>query len=258
MRRTPLFLSLLATALLVAASALPAAAGPGFDVGARGVYWFPSISGDVDTGDGKIDLESDLGLEDENFLGAEAFARVAWFGARAGFMPIKFDATNTLPGDITFEGVTFPSGTDVSTELDVKTADVEIDFAPRLTVPWLANAQLGLLVKGKFVDGTVTLSQGATKVEQDLKGVVPMVGVLAGAGVLKDRIRLDARVAGMAYGGHHLYEGDVCLSLVPFDLPVLDLALQGGYRFIDMDVEDGDLTANLTIAGPYAGVQLAF
>ena len=182
MSRTPFRLTLLAAALLLAASAHPAAAGPGFDVGARGVYWFPSVSGDVDTGDGKIDLESDLGLDDEDFLGAEAFARVAWFGARAGYMPIKFDATNTLPGDITFEGVTFPEGTDVSTEVELKTADLELAFAPRLTVPWLANAQLGLLVKGKFVDGTVTLSTTGTRVEQDLKGVVPMVGLLAGAG----------------------------------------------------------------------------
>lgn len=254
MRRTAL-LPLLALAMTL--SAAPAFAGPGFDIGARGIYWFPAATGSLDTGNGRIDAKSDLGLDKESLPGAEAFVRVLWLGARAGYMPVKFESEKSVGTLPSFGGVNF-SNSKVVTKVDLKTADLELSFAPKITVPWLANLYAGVLVKGKLVDGTVALDNGTRKETRDLKGVIPMVGVTAGAGVLKDMIRVDGRVAGIAWSGNHLYEGDVYLSFSPFDPPVVDLKLQGGYKVIDLKLEDGDLRAEMRIKGPYAGVQLDF
>jgi outer membrane protein len=261
MRRPPLRTAFLAAALLLLAAA-PALAETGFEVGARGIYWFPDLSGDAAyKNEASIDLDSTLGVDRKNQAGAEAFARILWFGARAGYMPLKFEGNATLAAPVTFRGTSFSGA--VATDVDLKTADLEVNFTPlRLSIPWLANAYAGILVKGKLVDGSISLESPAStpsKVTEDVSGVVPMVGVTAGAGVLKDVVRVDARVAGIAYGGNHLYEGDAALSLSPRTILGVNFRLQGGYRIIDLDSEElGDVRAKLRIAGPYAGLQVDF
>ena len=54
---------------------------PGFEAGARGIYWFPDLSAQVQTFDPpptgtKLDAKNDLGIGDENFLSGEAFLRI--------------------------------------------------------------------------------------------------------------------------------------------------------------------------------------
>jgi hypothetical protein len=58
----------------------------------------------------------------------------------------------------------------------------------------------------------------------------------------------------MAYSGSHLYEVDAYASFAPFPF----VRLQGGLKYIDLKVDESDVTANLTLSGPYAGLQLSF
>jgi len=81
-----------------------------------------------------------------------------------------------------------------------------------------------------------------------------MIGLAAGAGFANNLVRADARVTGMAYSGNHLYEADVFASFVP--LPFL--RVQGGYRYIDLKVDEDDIVADLELKGPYIGAQLSF
>ena len=81
-----------------------------------------------------------------------------------------------------------------------------------------------------------------------------MVGIAVGAGFFQNLLRFDARVAGMAYSGNHLIEADAYASIVPFPF----LRLQGGYRYIDLKVDEDDLIADLDLKGPYVGAQLSF
>jgi hypothetical protein len=81
-----------------------------------------------------------------------------------------------------------------------------------------------------------------------------MVGLAAGAGVLKNVLRADARVTGIAYSGNHLYEADVFASFAPFPF----FRIQGGYRYIDLKLDEDDIVAELEMKGPYAGAQVSF
>jgi hypothetical protein len=80
------------------------------------------------------------------------------------------------------------------------------------------------------------------------------VGVAAGAGFLKDMVRADARVTGISYSGNHLFEVDAYASFSP--LPFLKI--QGGYRLIDLKIDEDDIEATLKLRGPYLGAQLSF
>jgi outer membrane protein len=258
MKRTALLPLLALVALLFAT---PAAAGPGFDVGARAYYWFPKMTGTVVTMVGAItdntefNVKDDLGVQDENIAAGEAFARIGRFRFRAGYTPLNFTGDKVLTRDIVFQGQTFSVGAPVHSKLDLKTIDGEIGVdILRPEVPVLANAYVGLLAKVKYVDGQVELTTTGTREVRDFHAPIPMVGAQGGIGVLGDWVRLDAKVAGIAYSGKHLYEGDIYASFSPVPF----VKLQGGYRAIDLKYDDNDFKAALKIKGPYVGLQAAF
>ncbi|MBI5576028.1 MAG: hypothetical protein HY896_06645 [Deltaproteobacteria bacterium] len=245
-------------AVLFLSAAVPAHASPGFEVGARGMYWFPDLDANVKTTvsgvTGEFDAKSDLGVGDENFPSGEAFLRVGRAHFRVGYTPVSFDGNNTISRNITFNGQTYTSGTNVITDLELKMADGEFQFdivRPNVAV---ANFNLGLILKVKYVDGKVELRSSAQTQTKDFKAPIPMIGLGAGAGFLKNMVRADARVTGVSYSGNHLFEGDgfVSFSPVPF------VSVQGGYRIIDLKIDDDDIVAKLKLKGPYVGVRLSF
>ena len=252
-------LALIAAALALPALAAPAFALPGFEAGARGSYWFPGLSAKIQTFTGsvagtKLDAKDDLGMKDENFASGEAFVRFGRLHIRVGCTPVSFDGSRTPSSPIVFNGRTFPAGVNVVSALDAKMldGDVQIDlFSPDAVA---AAANLGLIVKVKYVDGNAELSSAGTTEARDFRAPVPMVGLAAGVGVLKNTLRADARVTGIAYSGNHLFEGDVFVSVVPAPF----VRLQGGYRIIDLKVDTNDIVAELRMKGPYAGAQVSF
>ena len=255
MRRFPVLSAL----LLLIAMATPAAAMPGFEAGVRGSYWFPDLSAEIQTFDPapagtKFDAVDDLGIGDENFPSGEAFLRFGRFHLRVGYTQVSYDGSNTLSRTIVFNGQTFSVSDNVVSKLDVDMIDAEIQvdlIRPDLVA---ASFYLGLVGKVKFVDGEVELRSTALTEKQDFQAPIPMVGLAAGVGILKDLVRADARAAGMSYSGNHLFEGDAYLSIIPFPF----LRIQGGYRLIDLKVDDDDIVAELTMKGPYAGAQISF
>ncbi len=251
--------ALIAAAGMLLAMAAPAFALPGIEAGVRGYYWFPKLSANIQTFTGstagtRFDAKEDLGVTDENFPAGEAFVRFGRFHIRAGYTPVSYDGDKTLTKTIVFDGQTYAIGENVVSALDVKMIDGE--FQVDLLRPDLvaASFNLGVMVKVKYVDGSVELTSAGATETRDFKAPIPMVGLAAGVGVLKNVLRADARLAGMAYSGNHLYEGEAYASVVPMPF----FRIQGGYRYIDLKVDEDDILAELKIKGPYVGAQLSF
>ncbi|HSL92300.1 MAG TPA: hypothetical protein VK863_06595, partial [Candidatus Limnocylindrales bacterium] len=124
---------LILTAVLPLMAAVPAHALPGFEVGARGVYWFPDLSGSVQSltpppQGTEFDIKDDLNVGDENFPGGEASLRVGRFHIRVGYMPVTYDGNNQLTRQIVFNGQTFNVNDNVVSQLDLKMLDAEVQF----------------------------------------------------------------------------------------------------------------------------------
>lgn len=252
-------IALVSPVLALLAIAAPAFALPGLDVGVRGQYWFPDLSAKVQTftpplPDTKLDAKGDLGVKDEEFPSGEAFVRFGRVHLRVGYTPVSYDGSKTLSQQIEFNGQFFNAGVNVVSALDVTMldGDVQIDLLRPDVVAVAFN--LGLIVKVKYVDGTVELTGAGTAETKDFKAPIPMVGLAAGVGALKNVLRADARVTGIAYSGNHLYEGDVFASFAPVPF----FRIQGGYRYVDMKVDEDDIVAELKMKGPYAGAQVSF
>ncbi|GAB4368509.1 MAG: hypothetical protein Kow00128_13910 [Deltaproteobacteria bacterium] len=250
-----LALALLASALFAA----PARALPGLEAGVRGSYWFPNLSAKIQTFDPppvgtRFDAKDDLGVGDENFPSGEVFLRIGRFHLRAGYTPVSFDGNRTLTDNIVFNGQTFPVSQKVLSRLDVKMLDGEIQvdlFRPDLIA---ASFHLGLAARVKYLDGEVELRSATLTERKDFRAPIPMVGAAAGLGFLENMVRADVRAAGISYSGNHLYEADAWISFVPFPF----FRIQGGYRWIDLSVDEDDIVADLTLKGPYAGAQISF
>lgn len=248
------------SAAVFLAAAGSAFAAPGFEVGARGAYWFPKLSGNAQTTtngvpDTRFDVKDTLGMKNENFPFGEAFLRFGGTTLRIGYAQLSFDGNKTLSDNVTFNGQTFAVSDNVVSKLDMKMLDGELQFDLLRPDVGVVNFNLGLIVKVKYVDGKVELRsalQPATT--KDFKAPVPMVGVAAGVGALKDMVRMDARVAGIAYSGNHLFDADACASFAP--LPFV--RIQGGYRYIDLKIDEDDALASFKLSGPYVGAQVSF
>ncbi len=254
MRRILKVVTVAAGVLLTAGSAF---AAPGFEVGARGAYWFPKLTGSAQTnatGDTRFDFKDTLGVKDENIPFGEAFLRLGSTTLRVGYTQFTFDGSKTLSDNVTFNGTTFPVSDNVISGLDMKMLDGEVQFDFLRPDVGLAGFNLGLILKVKYVDGKVELRSTLRTETKDFKAPVPMVGAAAGVGFLKDMVRVDARATGIAYSGNHLYDVDAYASFAP--LPFV--RIQGGYRYIDLKIDKDDTLASFKLSGPYLGAQLSF
>lgn len=251
-------IALVLCALCLVSMAAPAFA---FEVGARGTYWFPKLSGTARSDQQglqgtEFDIKDDLGMENKGIPGGQAFIHAGNWHFRLGYAQVTFDGDRNVNRTITFGGQTFTAGERVVSRLETKMVDGEVQYdilAPDLVA---ASFNLGVLLRVKYFDGSVDLSvAGDNTASEDFKLPIPMLGVAAGVGFFKNFVRVDANVAGMGYGGSHLYEADAYASLIPFPF----MRLQGGYRYMDLKVDDApDIVASIKLKGPYAGLQIAF
>jgi outer membrane protein len=241
--------------LLMAGSAFAAS---GFEVGARGAYWFPKLTGSAQTnatGDTRFDFKDTLGVEDKNFPFGEAFLRLGNTTLRVGYTQIKFDGDKQLTETVVFNGTTYSATDNVTSMLDMKMIDGEVQYDFLRPDIGIAGFNIGLLLKVKYVDGKVELRSAlAGSTVKDFKAPIPMVGAAAGVGFLKDMVRVDARAAGIAYSGNHLYDADAYASFAP--LPFV--RIQGGYRYIDLKIDKDGTLASFKLKGPYVGAQVSF
>src|SRR6266542_30150 len=107
MRRILQGLAVAAGFLLMAGSAFAAS---GFEVGVRGAYWFPKLSGSAKTnatGDTRFDFKDTLGVGDENVPFGEAFLKLGNTTLRVGYSQLNFDGNKQLTQTVVFNGTTF-------------------------------------------------------------------------------------------------------------------------------------------------------
>ena len=246
--------------LLLLAGLVPGAAQAADRVGARVYYWFPDLSGTIAVSEAGIpgtslDVVGTLGVKDEDFVSGEAFFRLWRFVFRLGYTPVSYDGDAVLSQDIVFNGQTFSVSERVVSKLDMDMVDGEVEFE-LLRPDFVAfNLNLGVLAKVKYLDGFAELSSATAGTERhDFSLPFPMVGAAAGVGVLKNFVRADVRLAGLGYSGESMLEAEGYVSVIPFPF----LRIQGGYRYLSVDVEEDEGVADLEIKGPYLGLQLAF
>lgn len=230
-----------------------------FEFGVRGHYWFPELSGDLRVDESgipgnRLDLESDLGLDDESYPIIEGFVGLGNHHLSLSYYKADYSGTETLTDPITFSGVTFSGLVSSSLEYNVFDFMYQYDLLDLENI--LAGFSLGAVGRIKLFDGEVEIksSTPSESESESFTAPIPMLGLNLHLGILADLLEGRVLATGMGYGGGTIFDGQAEISLTPF--PFLDI--HGGYRIFFIDVDADDVEFNYDTSGPYAAVTLSF
>ncbi|MGD8513008.1 MAG: hypothetical protein PVG85_03575 [Deltaproteobacteria bacterium] len=233
----------------------------GFEAGLRGDYWFPELSGDLSvdaegiTGT-SLDLETDLGLDDESYPVVEAFVGLGNHHLRGRYYNADYSGTKILTEDITFNGETYAAGERITSSLEYDVYDVMYQYDLLDLENVAAGFTLGLVGRVEVFDGDVEIkSETLDKIEREsFTAAVPMLGLNLHVGILADWLEGRVLATGMSYGDGTLFDGQAEVSFTPF--PFLDI--HGGYRLLTIDLDVDDVELNYDNGGPYVALTIGF
>jgi len=234
--------------ILIAGTLLPTLAQAdtilGWRMGAN--VWQQNYSGEVQSGPSAIDIEDDLGYAEET-----GYNLYLAFEHPVPLLPnimisrtqIDADARGNVVG-FEFEGITY-SG-DVRSTVELTNTDVTLYY--ELLDNWV-NLDLG--ITARYFDNGVSITDVATGLtgELDIDYVIPLVYAQARFDLPFSGLSLGVEGNAISYDDDTLY--DVKLNLA-YEF-AFGLGIEAGYRVFDLDYDDDDEFANLTIEGAYAG-----
>jgi len=242
--------------ILIFVAAMPVSA---FEIGARALYWFPSLEADVKADNAGIvgntlNLKDDLGVGNESFPSVEVFGGIGKHTISLAYTPIDYSGSKTLTTPINFNGQTF--GSTVDTDLELKMLDFQYRYRFLDVENVLAGFSLSAIGQIKYIDGLASISDPATgsKAEYTLKVPIPMIGAGAHVGILAGLLAARAQLTGAFYSGNYLYEGLADLSFTPFPF----VAINAGYKILHIKIDRNDVFLDSTFSGPYIGLTVSF
>lgn len=236
--------------------ALPAHA---LELGVRGYYWFPGLSGDIKVDESSaagttLDLETDLGFDSKSYPVVEAFAAIGSHHLSLSYYRADYSGTKTLSESITFKGKTFDVQYPITSSLEYDIYDITYQYDLLDLENILAGFSLGIVGKVKLINGDVEIKSTARTEKEDISASIPMIGVNLHLGIFADLVEARILGTGMAYGGGTIYDGQAEISYTP--VPFVDI--HGGYRVFSIDVDADDVDFNHDTSGPYLALTVSF
>lgn len=213
---------------------------------------FASREGVVNT---VIDLENDFGFDEEAELIAEAAVQFGDFRLSAGYMPLNYSGTSTLTRSIVFNGQPFNINEQATGSLDVDLFDLGLTWYLINTDDLPVRLQVGPELSVKVFDGDASIVSQTTGLSESVSGTapVPTLGLRARVG-LGDMLSLVGRVGYVEYNDNSFLDADGQVEFSP--LPMFGIF--AGYRYLDLEVDEGDLFVDATFDGPYGGLLVRF
>lgn len=222
-------------------------------------YWDPDLEAEARiektvVGD-KIDFMDDLGMEDENILGATVDIKLGRSNHfLLSYWSVGYDGkdTNRKKRQFTFNGVTYLS-TDVinsSFDLDV----FELGYAFDLIN--FESFRVGFMLNANYyaLDMELNTDPATVNSEEKIDLLFPLAGIRFGIGFLDNKVQLAGQFAGLWWQGSGFWDASAELSYHPVE----NVAITAGYRMIHLDVSDDDDSANLKLDGPTISATLRF
>jgi len=231
----------------------------GFDATAG--VWQPSYSGNVGVDDYDID-NFDVADDNATFLQVALEHPIPLIpNIMLAHSAMGTDGSTLLEGDVTFGDETYMAGQEVNADLNLDYTDATLYY--EVLDNWV-NLDLGLTARqykgaldltGQYQTSVPEAPNPVISESIDLNGVLPMAYAMA---------RFDLPFTGwsiIAQGNGTGYKGDTLTDItakVRWDFaPVLDFAVEAGYRSMTLDLQElDDLHSDLTINGPYLGLNL--
>ncbi len=245
---------LAAVTLSVSLMAAPASADTVFGLYAGAGSWQQNFSGDIRSGFSEIDVEDDLGMDDEfNNMFYLAVEHPMPFlpNVRVSYADFDIDSDSVLSRPIDFNGVVFPTGTTLGTTIDMVQGDAMLYYE------LLDNyVSLDLGMGARYLDGSIELVSDSSFSEADFSAVIPMLYGRARADLPLTGFWMGAEVQGMGYSDNNLLDANAQLG---WESPI-GLGAELGWRMLSLDIDDVDDfdKTGIDISGPYMALNYHF
>lgn len=203
----------------------------------------------------RVDVDRDLSLKRSNGPMVEAALQLGDSRLSLTYLPLKFKGTSTLQTAVNFNGQTYNVGSTVASTFKADIYDiaytyylVNMDDAP-------SRLQLGIDAAVKITKAETTLSDSALGITQTRSATVPIptIGV-RGRVALADFVGLTGRIGYLGYGSNRFLDANAQIEFSP--LPTLGIF--GGYRYIQLKVDNSGVFTDLRFSGPFAGAFFRF
>lgn len=203
----------------------------------------------------RADIEADLGIGRSDNVQAEAAIQLGDGRLSLGYMPIKATGTGVLPQTINFNGTTYTATTSVDSSLKADIFDIaytyyliNMDDAP-------SRLQLGIEGAVKYTKAEISIKATGAGVSQTRSATVPIPTIgLRGRVALADFLGLHGRIGYLGYAGNRFLDADVQVEFSPIPLA----GIYGGYRYLDLKVDQSGVIVDTKIAGPFVGAFVRF
>lgn len=210
-----------------------------------GAYaWQPEYDGNIRVDNGTADINDGLGFDDDS----AAAIYLVWRHDHSKLPVLKLQYTRIDTSahgaaltDFTLNGVSFPDGTPLATDLDLSHLDATF-FYPLLEGRFAVD--LGFAFR--WIDGSLELTSGDANANKKIEATLPLI-YAAGRANLPRNFYIGADVAGISADGQSLLDYRVNAGWHSQQ----GLGLEIGLRHFDIDKE----TVDLTLDGPYIAVE---
>lgn len=216
-------------------------------------------SGSIEVGDGVSGVISDLDFDDvlnQDDLEASPMGSVAVaipgidLLIEAAFLGSYSFAGETTGIDIAYNGDTYTGTINTSQSYEIYTLDALYELL-ELSI---FKVHLGLGIRGFAVESNIAGTVGGSASSDEESAFVPLPVLSAGARAdLGPNLFVQARLAGMVYGDFgNVIDGSLEVGWDFFR----NAGLFAGYRVMNASSDAFDVDFDLTLHGPYAGIEL--
>ncbi|MEX1670282.1 TIGR04219 family outer membrane beta-barrel protein [Zhongshania guokunii] len=215
-----------------------------------GAYmWKQSWEGDVKAGSQSIDMNDDLGYDDEtgkSFYVALEHPVPVLPNIRLQHTSLDISETSQLSRTFTFDGDTYTNADSVNSTTDLSHTDGTLYY--EILDNWV-NLDVGLTVR--MFDGEVRLAATGRDSSIDIDAPIPMAYVNARFELPLTGLYASGLGNVIAYGDNKVTDMTLALG---YELGVLGLEI--GYRNFDVQLEDDNEETNVTVDGYFIGLVL--
>ncbi len=223
----------------------------GFEVG--GYSWQQQFSGEVASGSlgTLVDIEDDLGFDDETntvFYALLEHPIPIIPNIKVQQTDLDLSASGTASVDIDFGGIDITVDGDVDSKIDLSHTDFTLYY--ELLDNWV-SLDIGLTAR-LIQDGLIEITEVSTGDTESFEadGVLPLLYVAAKFDLPLSGLYVAADVNGLGANDDSIID---YRARIGYESGI-GLGIEAGFRSFEIDYDDDDDTADLTIDGNYIGV----
>jgi outer membrane protein len=212
-------------------------------------------SGNISYQGESIDLENDLGFDQESGLTARLKIELPAFIPNIYLMyqPMEFEGTGSKSTSFQFGDLTFGANASLSSKLTLNLTDIALYYGIpglKLATAGVLDVELGLNLRLMDLKAQITnVPAGSETLEFLVPPPMLYLGILVDLPFIPLGLDTEARI--LPYGDNHMYSLIGRLKYI-FPMPVLKIFVAAGYRYDDIvfkDIEDSD--GEITFSGPF-------